>query len=99
MLEITELKAKKLPELQGIAKSLGVPKIRSYRKLDLIYQILDYQAANPKKAKAALQGKAEKDKPQEKTKSGKAKGPSPKKIESLNLNRMREVLKSQKISR
>ncbi len=55
MLEISELKTKKLPELQEIAKSLNVPKVRSYRKLDLIYQILDYQAANPKKVKEALQ--------------------------------------------
>src|SRR5690625_1400201 len=54
MLEISELKAKKLPELQEIAKSLNVPKVRSFRKLDLIYQILDYQAANPKKTKEAL---------------------------------------------
>ncbi len=54
MLEISELKAKKLPELQEIAKSLNVPKIRSYRKLDLIYRILDYQADNPKKTKEAL---------------------------------------------
>src|SRR5699024_9145165 len=61
MLEISELKAKKLPELQDIAKSLNVPKVRSFRKLDLIYQILDYQAANPKKVKAALEEKNEKE--------------------------------------
>lgn len=54
MLDILELKSKKLPELQEIAKTLNVPKIRSYRKLDLIYQILDYQASNPHKAKEAL---------------------------------------------
>ncbi len=54
MLEISELKAKKLPELQEIAKTLNVPKFRSLKKLDLVYQILDYQAANPKKAEAAL---------------------------------------------
>ncbi|SHJ18834.1 transcription termination factor Rho [Aquimarina spongiae] len=47
MLEISELKAKKLPELQEIAKSLNVPKYRSLKKLDLVYQILDHQAANP----------------------------------------------------
>ena len=51
MLEISELKAKKLPELQEIAKSLNVPKFRTMKKLDLVYQILDYQAANPKKIK------------------------------------------------
>ncbi|MBI6117981.1 transcription termination factor Rho [Salegentibacter maritimus] len=54
MFEISELKAKKLPELQDIAKSLNVPKFRTLKKLDLVYQILDYQAANPKKAKEAL---------------------------------------------
>ena len=47
MLEISELKAKKLPELQDLAKSLGVNKYRSLKKLDLVYQILDHQAANP----------------------------------------------------
>ena len=51
MLEISELKAKKLPELQEIAKNLNVPKFRSLKKLDLVYQILDYQAANPDKLK------------------------------------------------
>lgn len=55
MLEITELKAMKLPELQEIAKTLRVPKFRAMKKLDLVYQILDYQAANPEKAKSALQ--------------------------------------------
>ncbi|MAZ71933.1 MAG: transcription termination factor Rho [Flavobacteriaceae bacterium] len=52
MLEISELKAKKLPELQELAKTLKVPKYRSLKKLDLVYQILDYQAANPKVVKA-----------------------------------------------
>ena len=53
MFEISELKAKKLPELQDIAKQLNVPKYRSLKKLDLVYQILDYQAANPGALKAA----------------------------------------------
>ncbi len=47
MFEISELKAKKLPELQDIAKNLNVPKYRSLKKLDLVYQILDLQASNP----------------------------------------------------
>ena len=54
MLEINELKAKKLPELQNIAKELEVPKFRSLKKLDLIYQILDYQASNPEKVKSVV---------------------------------------------
>lgn len=58
MFEISALKAKKLPELQEIAKNLNVPKFRYLKKLDLVYQILDVQASNPKKdaeATAALQ--------------------------------------------
>ena len=48
MFEISDLKAMKLPELQKIAKDLKVPKYKSLKKLDLVYQILDLQAANPK---------------------------------------------------
>ncbi|MEX0274021.1 MAG: transcription termination factor Rho [Flavobacteriaceae bacterium] len=48
MFEISELKAKKLPELQEIAKELNLPKYRTLKKLDLVYKILDIQAANPK---------------------------------------------------
>jgi len=54
MFEISQLKAKKLPELQEIAKQLKVPKYRTQKKLDLVYQILDYQAANPEAVKANL---------------------------------------------
>jgi transcription termination factor Rho len=54
MFEISELKTKKLPELQELAKALGVPKFRSLKKLDLVYQILDYQASNPNAVKAVV---------------------------------------------
>jgi transcription termination factor Rho len=47
MFEISQLKEKKLPELQEIAKKLNVPKFKSLKKIDLVYQILDLQAANP----------------------------------------------------
>ena len=47
MFEISQLKEKKLPELQEIAKKLKVPKFSSLKKIDLVYQILDLQAANP----------------------------------------------------
>ncbi len=55
MFEISQLKAKKLPELQDIAKQLNVPKYRSMKKLDLVYQILDYQAANPEAIKSTVE--------------------------------------------
>ena len=47
MFEIEELKDKKLLELQELAHSVGVPKFRQLKKTDLVYQILDLQAANP----------------------------------------------------
>jgi transcription termination factor Rho len=51
MFEISQLKEMKLPELQAIAKELNISKYRSLKKLDLVYQILDYQAANPTSVK------------------------------------------------
>ena len=47
MFEISELKEKTLADLQVIAKAIGIPKISQLKKLDLVYQILDIQAANP----------------------------------------------------
>lgn len=66
MFEISQLKAKKLPELQDIAKQLKVPKYRSLKKLDLVYQILDYQAANPQAVKASVETETKENKPQQK---------------------------------
>jgi len=66
MFEISDLKAKKLPELQGIAKDLNVPKYKTMKKLDLVYQILDVQASNPKVVKEAASETEEKSR--EKTK-------------------------------
>ncbi|MDG1761187.1 MAG: transcription termination factor Rho [Flavobacteriaceae bacterium] len=47
MLDISTLKEKKLPELQEIAKELGLKKLTGLKKMDLAYKILDYWAANP----------------------------------------------------
>ena len=43
MSNITDLKSKKLPELQEIAKGLNVPKYRYLNKPELISQIIDFQ--------------------------------------------------------
>ena len=43
MYDILELKSKLLPALQDIAKNLNVPKYRSLKKMDLIYQILTFK--------------------------------------------------------
>ncbi|MEN8125108.1 MAG: transcription termination factor Rho [Bacteroidota bacterium] len=57
MFEIEALKEKKLLELQEIAQKIGVPKFRQLKKIDLIYQILDVQAANPGKIEPKLKTK------------------------------------------
>ncbi len=44
MFEISNLKAKKLVELQEIAKSIGLKRTSQLKKLDLVYKILDVQA-------------------------------------------------------
>ncbi|MFC2126807.1 transcription termination factor Rho [Bacteroidota bacterium] len=46
MFEISQLKEKTLVELQAIAKENGLKKTSQLKKLDLIYQILDAQAAS-----------------------------------------------------
>ncbi|MFO7999562.1 MAG: transcription termination factor Rho [Bacteroidales bacterium] len=47
MYDIVELNGKLLTELREIAKELKIKKVESYKKQDLIYQILDAQALNP----------------------------------------------------
>ncbi len=54
MLEISQLKAKKLVELQEIAKSIGAKKYSQLKKMDLIYLILDTQATSPNKVKETI---------------------------------------------
>jgi transcription termination factor Rho len=49
MYEIEELRSKLLAELKDIAKQYGVKKVDSFKKEELIFQILDAQAINPPK--------------------------------------------------
>ena len=74
MFEISELKAKTLVDLQIIAKDLGLTKTSQLKKLDLVYQILDIQAANPAASKntapvkkfTSIEDKSKADKPKRK---------------------------------
>ncbi|CAL2087965.1 transcription termination factor Rho [Tenacibaculum sp. 190524A02b] len=69
MFEISELKAKKLTDLQSIAKTIGLTKISQLKKLDLVYKILDAQAeasngeAVVKKKETTTKAKVSKAKP------------------------------------
>ena len=47
MYDILELKKKKLEDLQKIAGELEINELENYKKLDLIYEILDKQALSP----------------------------------------------------
>ena len=55
MFEISQLNEKKLSDLQEIAQKLNVPKFRSLKKADLVYQILDHQATNPKAVETVVE--------------------------------------------
>ncbi|MFW5890453.1 MAG: transcription termination factor Rho, partial [Marinilabiliaceae bacterium] len=62
MLDIIALNSKKLMELRQIAKDLGIRRVESYKKQDLIYKILDEQAIqDSEKKKNAEAGKTETD--------------------------------------
>ena len=47
MHELSDLKAKKLSELQEIAKKIGLSKIGNLKKIDLTYKIIDFQSTQP----------------------------------------------------
>ncbi len=55
MYEIANLKTKKLSELQEIAKKIGLKSTAGQKKLDLIYQIVDFIASKPEEDKKELQ--------------------------------------------
>ncbi|MFA6127757.1 MAG: transcription termination factor Rho [Bacteroidales bacterium] len=52
MYDILELNNKLLTELRDIAKELGIKKVESFKKQDLIYQVLDQQAIQASENKA-----------------------------------------------
>ncbi|NVN95210.1 MAG: transcription termination factor Rho [Bacteroidetes bacterium] len=60
MYDIIELNNKLVNELKDIAKALNIPKIEKLTKQDLVYKILDHQAANPPKEVLDKERKMEK---------------------------------------
>ena len=75
---ILELNEKLLPELQSIAEELGIKKVSSLKKEELVYKILDEQAISY----AGIQAEKEKEKEAKKaerlTKAKKTKAAAPK---------------------
>lgn len=86
MFEISELKAKTLADLQVIAKSIGLTKTSQLKKLDLVYQILDTQAANPSATKevSVTPTKSETAKPKRKRLVKKAQTEPTKEVEPVS---------------
>lgn len=66
MFDIEVLKEMKLSDLQEIAKAAKINKYRSLKKDDLVYQILDLQAAKPEVIKSDLTPDTADDQPKEK---------------------------------
>ena len=66
MFDIEVLKEMKLSDLQEIAKVAKINKYRSLKKEDLVYQILDLQAAKPEVIKTELPAEKLADQPKEK---------------------------------
>jgi transcription termination factor Rho len=63
MFDISVLKEMKLVELQEIAKNAKINKFKTLKKDELVYQILDYQAANPTKIAPDADVESTSDKP------------------------------------
>lgn len=53
MFDIIELNGKKVAELREIAGKLGIARTDKLKKQDLVYSILDEQAAQPSKTKSS----------------------------------------------
>ena len=62
MYELATLKTKKLPELQEIAKKIGIKGIAGLKKLDLVYQIVDFIASKPEEEISSNTQKKQNDK-------------------------------------
>ena len=90
MFDIIELNGKKVAELREIAGKLGIARTDKLKKQDLVYSILDEQAAQPSKAKSSdadskkpsrsRRAKNE-DKPSKEGSASKSKGRQPKNAE------------------
>jgi transcription termination factor Rho len=79
MFELSELKAKKLAELQEIAKELGLKKTTGLKKIELTYRIIDHQSTLPeegqKKEEQKVAVKEDSKQPKKQQKEQRAKKP------------------------
>lgn len=67
MYDILQLNQKTVIELKDLAKELGIKKYQKLKKEDLIYQVLDHQAANPQSVKSTQTKEKKKETSKEET--------------------------------
>ena len=91
MFELSELKAKKLAELQEIAKELGIKKITALKKIELTYRIIDHQSTLPDEGEQKEEQKAP-----AKTETTENKKPVRDKRENMKDNRDNKAAKDTK---
>src|SRR4051812_6821795 len=65
MYDIAQLNDKLVSELKEIARQLSIPNYESLKKQELVYKILDFQAANPEAAVVLPPKEKEKEKEKE----------------------------------
>ena len=91
MFEISQLKEKKLADLQEIAKTLKIPKFRTLKKLDLVYKILDTQAESVEATKDVIkEAPVVKQTPSEETKPKRARVMREKAIPNVKGNEVKQ---------
>jgi len=84
MFDISVLKEMKLNELQEIAKVAKIKGFKTLKKDELVYQILDYQAANPEKIAPEANSISESSKPKRaRIAPVEKQKPAPSKIENV----------------
>ncbi len=80
MLDIIELNNKKLVELRQTAKDLGIRRVESFKKQDLVYRILDEQAIQESEKRKNPESRKSNNEDQAKNEKRPKRGRPPKKV-------------------
>lgn len=98
MFDINELRSKKVADLHAIAKEMGLRGFQPLKKKDLIFLILDYQAANPESVKI-FKGQAPKEGSSSNRKNSEQKSKQQKPQEKKSSPQEEETEKTEKTDR
>lgn len=98
MFDINELRSKKVADLHAIAKEMGLRGFQPLKKKDLIFLILDYQAANPESVKI-FKGQTPKEGSSSNRKNSEQKNKQQKPQEKKSSSQEEETEKTEKTDR